>query len=93
MASGDYPTALESLRDHRDEPGVQTIWQEAVDGYVHAERERAGNLYVRAREMPEGEVRDAAVNDVVEVLKGLLRDYPESSYVDALERNLELVRE
>ena len=92
LASGDYREAIESLRDHRGSEDVDKLWQEAVDGYVHAERERAGNLYVRAREMPEGEIRDSAVEEVVSILEGLLRDYPESSYVDALERNLEMVR-
>jgi len=92
LAAGDYREAIASLEAHRDDPDVERLWDEAVDGFVHAERERAGNLYVRAREMPEGEVRDAAVDDVVDILEGLLREYPDSSYVEAIERNLELVR-
>ncbi|HJN73608.1 MAG TPA: hypothetical protein QGF58_06700 [Myxococcota bacterium] len=92
LAAGDYADAVASLRSHRGEAEVDRLWQEAVDGFVHVERERAGALFVSARDMPEGEIRDSAVEEVVSILEGLLRDYPESSYVDAIERNLEMAR-
>ncbi|MCP4807553.1 MAG: hypothetical protein GY913_15195 [Proteobacteria bacterium] len=92
LASGDYRSALDGLRDHRGETDVDRLWSEAVDGFVHQEREAAGQLFVAARDMPEGEVRDSAYTEVVETLEGLVRDYPESSYTAAIEENLVLVR-
>ena len=39
-------------------------------------------------EMPDGEIKDAAVAEVVDILERLLADYPESSYTAELEENL-----
>lgn len=92
LASGDYRAALDGLQDHRGEPDVDRLWTEAVDGFVHEEREAAGQLFVAARDMPAGEVQDSAYAEVVGILEGLVRDYPESSYTAAIEENLELVK-
>ena len=66
------------------------MWQEAVDGWVHHERERAGLLFQTSRAWPQAE-RDAATQEVKGVLEGLLRDYPETTYKAAIVRNLQLV--
>ena len=57
---------------------------------MHAERERAGELFLDARDLPEGE-RAVAMASVLELLQDLLEAYPDSAYTSALERNIELV--
>ena len=92
LAAGDYRAALDGLRDHRGSADVDRLWSEAVDGHVHQEREAAGQLFVAARDMPAGEVQDSAYAEVVGMLEALIRDYPESSFIPAIEENLELVK-
>ncbi len=91
LAEGRYVEALRGLEPVKE--SQPELWQEAVDGYVHVERERAGELYLKAMEMPEGEIRDSAIGEVVSILERLLEDYPESSYSDDIEENLRLVRQ
>jgi hypothetical protein len=71
---------------------IAALQQEAVDGWVGAERERAGKLFLAARELPDPAQRAAAFEEVVSILEGLLADYPQSSFSDALARNLQLVQ-
>ena len=60
---------------------------------MRAERERAGELFVAAREMSAGSEKNAKIREVVAVLEGLLSDYPGSRYESAIRRNLEIVRQ
>jgi hypothetical protein len=92
LAEGRYRDAVDLLAPHRDEPEVQRIWTESVDGWCHAERERAGKLFVRAREMPAGDVQSSAYAEVERILSGLLEEFPENSYAGAIQKNLEMVR-
>ena len=90
LAQERYVEALRGLEPVKEQH--PELWAEAVDGYVFAERERAGQLYLDARAMPDGEIKDSAVAEVVDILERLLADYPESSYTAELEENLEKVR-
>lgn len=93
LAKNDYAAALDALRPLRDDERfaeIAPLWQEAVDGWVHHERERAGLLFQTSRAWPQAE-RDAATQEVKGVLEGLLRDYPETTYKAAIVRNLQLV--
>lgn len=90
LAEGRYVEALRGLEPVKGQH--PQLWIEAVDGYVHAERERAGALYLKAKDMPEGEVRDSAFDEVIRILEGLVADYPESSYAADIQENLVTVR-
>ncbi|MCK6523051.1 hypothetical protein L6R49_16620 [Myxococcota bacterium] len=93
LAKNDYKAALDVLRPLKDDPRfaeIAPLWQEAVDGWVHHERERAGLLFQTSRAWPQAE-RDAATQEVKGILEGLLRDYPETTYKAAIVRNLQLV--
>jgi hypothetical protein len=93
LAKNDYKAALDALRPMKDDERfaeIAPLWQEAVDGWVHHERERAGLLFQTSRAWPQAE-RDAATQEVKGVLEGLLRDYPETTYKAAIVRNLQLV--
>ncbi len=92
LAEDDYRAALRALEPLRDDPEVEALWWEAVNGYVHAERERAGQLFLEARDLPLGEERARAIRAVLELLEALADDYPGNAYEDALERNIGLVR-
>ncbi|MCB9745856.1 MAG: hypothetical protein H6741_11125 [Alphaproteobacteria bacterium] len=94
LAAQDYPAALQALAPLRGEGApveLEELYLEAADGWVHQERERAGALFLEARGWP-AEKKDAGLREVEAILQGLLDDYPESTYADAIERNLGLVR-
>jgi hypothetical protein len=97
LAASDYRKAL-GLLDDDHHAGTLTaaeekLWGEAVEGFVRAERERAGDLFVAAREMSAGSEKTAKISEVVAVLEGLLREYPGSRYESAIRRNLDIVRQ
>jgi hypothetical protein len=102
LSRSDYRRALDLLEQLDEELGaaggvtdederLDALRLEAVDGWVHAERERAGKLFLSARQIPEPEARRAAFVEVADILRGLRNGYPESSYADAIARNLALV--
>ncbi|MFH1466793.1 MAG: hypothetical protein ABIO70_20580 [Pseudomonadota bacterium] len=95
LAEGAYEAALDQLAELSPEGDeeVARLWQEAVDGHVHAERERAGGLFLAARSVADSAQRKAKIEEVVGILKGLLERYPESSYAAAIQRNLQLVEQ
>lgn len=88
----DAMAELERYQDTADWVELEPLWQEAVDGFVHDERERAGKLFLAAREMPDGPDKQAQIQQVETLLVGLVTFYPESSYTDAIHENLVLVR-
>lgn len=94
LADGRFEEALRWLERvdaaHRDRT-FAGLHQEAVDGWVHQERERAGQMFLRARTLPTGEQRKAALEEVRTLLVTLLEEHPESSYAGALRRNLAFV--
>ncbi len=103
LASGDYPAAVErldALSDELAQAGAggeldeehTALYAEAVDGFVHAERERAGRLFLDARAQADADARRAGLQEVIGILEGLLTDYPDSSYASAINRNLQLVK-
>lgn len=95
LAAGEYKDALQLLTPYKTSPAwpqLESLWTEAVDGWVHLERERAGQLFINSRSLPTAE-RLIAVEGVVELLEGLLRDYPETSFRGAINGNLKLVRQ
>lgn len=93
LRHGRYRDAIDALAPLEGSvawPDALPYWEEAVDGHVARERERAGELYMAARRFPL-EARVAALEEVREVLDGLLREFPESSYATPLRENLERV--
>ena len=91
----DHAAAVELLAPLRggvDSESVESMWQQAVDGLVHGSRERAGERFIRARGLENGPEKVAEIQAVLDDLAGLLRDYPESSYTDAIERNIRVVK-
>lgn len=96
LASGAYQDAMTTLEPFKDGPlwdsVTRGLWKEAVDGFVRAERERAGEMFLAARDLPAGDARTGALREVETLLVGLLTFYPESSYNEPIQQNLDLVR-
>ncbi len=92
LAAEDYAAALKALEAFKDAPEVEDVWWEAANGWVHSERNRAGERYLEARDLPAGKERAAAIQEVLDILEGLQEDYPGNEYEDAIDRNIGLVK-
>ena len=96
LAAGDYQDAMTTLEPFKDGPlwdsVTRGLWKEAVDGFVRAERERAGEMFLSARALPAGDARTRSLREVETLLVGLLTFYPESSYNEPIQKNLDMVR-
>ena len=93
-ALGSLDELQVSLAEAGAEPDEawSTLRQEAVDGYVHVERERAGKLFLEARGRADADAKRTGLEEVVAILEGLLSDYPDSGFSSAITRNLQLVK-
>lgn len=91
LRRGDYAAAVDALEPLQGEPGwqedAQPYWEEAADGYVAAERERLGGLYLEARKSERSQ-RIAGLREVQAGLIDLLERFPDSPYRDSLEESL-----
>jgi len=83
---------LQPLRGGDSAEAVETLWGQAVDGIVHASRERAGERFIRARRLTSGAQKTAEMQAVLQTLEGLLEEYPETTYRNAVERNIRVVK-
>lgn len=94
VASADYRDALEVFAELDGTPLQETARREAAaaaEVLVKEERERAGTLFVAARRKPDADSRVAAMQEVRQILVGLLSEFPESGYADRVRRNLDVV--
>ena len=64
----------------------------AVDSWVQSERERAGKLFVGTKERASPEARRSGAEAVIELLSGLMRDFPTSRWIPKVEENLRAVQ-
>ena len=83
---------LQPLRGGDNAEAVEALWGQAVDGIVHASRERAGERFIRARRLTAGPQKIAEMKAVLQTLEALLEEYPETTYRNAVERNIRVVR-
>jgi hypothetical protein len=63
----------------------------SVDTFVKAERERAAKLFVSARKKPDATLKKEALEGVAVLLRGLLTEFPESTYASRVRDNLKVV--
>ena len=96
LSTGAYADSMTTLEPYKDGPlwdsVTRGLWKEAVDGFVRSERERAGEMFLTARELPPGDARTRSLRDVETLLLALLTFYPESSYNEPIQQNLDMVR-
>jgi hypothetical protein len=93
-------TELDALLEAREASGAAEpdralveLRSEAVDGWVFLERERAGRLFLDARGLTDRQARERGLEEVATILEGLLKDYPDCRYSEAIHRNLQLVQD
>ncbi len=94
VAAAQYRKALELFARLDGTPLQETARREAasaVDVLVKEERERAGELFVAARRKPDADSRIAAMEQVHQILAGLLEEFPDSGYADRVRGNLDVV--
>lgn len=94
LAAGDEAGAMASLepcRSHACWEQVAPLWAEARDAVVFEAREAAGARYLESRSVTDPVARAAALREVHDALTSLLQRYPDSRYVEAIQRNLTLV--
>lgn len=94
VAAGEYRKAVEHLRKLDGTPLQSDARREAagaVDTLVQEERRRAGRLVVAARKRSDAVQRRAGLQEVRDILAGLLSEFPESSYADRVAENLRVV--
>jgi len=65
----------------------------ALDILVREERKRAGDQFVAAQHQDDPQRREQLLESSAAILRGLLEEFPESSYVDRVRRNLAAVEE
>jgi hypothetical protein len=82
---------LATVPDLRQVEGGLELSREAQDAFVRGERERAAQLFLKAREITEPEARRTALEEVRGLLTDLLRKWPDSPYASAIGKNLDRV--
>ena len=96
VAAAEYREALDLYRRLEGTPHQATARREAAetaDVLVKEERERAGRLFVEAKKKPDAAARVEAMLVVRSILAWLLDEFPDSSYADRVERNLQVVED
>ena len=96
VAAAEYREALDLYAELEGTPVQATARREAAetaDVLVKEERERAGRLFVEAKKKPDAAARIEGMLEVRTILAWLLDEFPDSSYADRVERNLQVVEE
>ena len=96
VASAEYREALELFAELDGTPLQGTARREAAetaDVLVKEERERAGRLFVEAKKRSDPQARIDGMLEVRTILGWLADAFPDSSYADRVERNLQVVEE
>ena len=91
VAAADYRAALESFAELEATVLAETARVEAVqaaDALVKEERLRAGRLFVAARKQVDADARRLALEQVQQLLAGLLAEFPASRYARRVADNL-----
>jgi len=82
---------LEPCRSQTCWGKVDELWGLARDAHVYAERERAGELFLRARAETDVGMRVQTLVAVRQQLSDLISTFPDSRYAPAIRRNVRLV--
>lgn len=94
--AGDLQGALSALEACRGAPcwaEVSELWAQTRDGYVSQQREAAAAMFLAAREDGDPQQQRAQLQLVEQLLSSLLEAHPDTPYTDAINRNVQLVRD
>ncbi len=87
----DAVTAYRALDGSALQTQARDEARSAIDTLVKAERERAGKLFVSARKKPDATLKKQALEEIAGLLRGLLDEFPESTYAGRVRDNLTVV--
>ncbi len=87
LAEARYLDAVEALRGVTA-PDAAPLRKEAVDGWARTERERAGHLFLEARQLPPGNERIASLRAVRSALVAINERFPENAYAAQIAENI-----
>ncbi len=84
---------LESARSVNNEEQLTRLKQNAVNGLINRERNRAANLYLKSRKINAPALKREALYASRDILADLILNYPNSSLIPKLKQNLEVVEQ
>lgn len=87
LADARYLDAVEALRGNTT-PEAAPLRKEAVDGWARQERERAGHLFLEARQLPPGNERIASLRAVRTALVAINERFPENAFSAQIAENI-----
>ncbi|MDP2311210.1 MAG: hypothetical protein Q8P18_34640 [Pseudomonadota bacterium] len=69
-------------------PEASTLRKEAVDGWARTERERAGHMFLEARQLPPGGERVASLRAARIALAAINERFPDNAYAAQIAENI-----
>ncbi len=87
LAEARYLDAVALLANVTAPDGV-ALRREAVDGWARTERERAGHLFLEARQLPPGQERVASLRAARSALAAINERFPENAFASQITENL-----
>lgn len=92
VSSGAYAEAIVALDTIAPtDPSfgeAQTLRREAVDAFARQERERAGEAFLKARDLPIGPERSLALQFVRATLVDINQRFPDNAYAEQIRENI-----
>lgn len=92
VSSGAYAQAIATLdRVAVSDPAAAeavALRKEAVDAFARQERERAGEAFLKARALPAGPERTAALHAVRAALTDINQRFPDNAYAEPIRENI-----
>lgn len=87
LAESRYLDAVDALAGAAT-PNAAALRKEAVDGWARQERERAGHLFLEARQLPPGNERIASLRAVRTALTAINERFPDNAYAAQIADNV-----
>jgi hypothetical protein len=84
---------LENARSVNNEAQLTRLKQNAVNGLINRERNRAANFYLKSKKTNDPALKQEALYASRDILADLILNYPNSSLIPKLTQNLEVVEQ
>ncbi|MFZ5477130.1 MAG: hypothetical protein ACOZNI_10175 [Myxococcota bacterium] len=87
MKEGRYLDAV-AAAEKAEGADAKALRREAVDAWARSERERAGHLYLKAKELPAGDARTKALGEARDALAAINTRFPDNAYAAQIRENV-----
>jgi len=85
--------AIESSRPGHNEEMLAKLKDNAVNGLINRERNRAAKMFLKAKKINDLALKRETLSISRDILTDLLLNYPDSSLIPTVKRNLEVVEQ